>query len=259
MFSVDSMTKTVHLVSMSRWDYDKIMQVFEEMLGSGDPADPRERKRLKIVRAATELFMLQGYRKTTMMEVAERAGVAKGTLYLYVKNKGELVAQAIGEEKREYLKVLKDILRPETPPRQQLRGWIQVALVSATRMPLMARLMSGDQELLAAMQEMPEQMMQQRAEVGMDFLSDLLDQAAGAHRWTASELQDRSQVLMGMMHFAILLANDKVRGHLSHERFAEILADVMTDGLCQIPANGGKSPQSAEQKQPPKHPRHGEP
>ena len=226
------MTKIVHLVIMSHWDYNKIMEVFEEMLGSGDPSDPKERKRLRIVKAATELFMQQGYRKTTIGEVAARAGVAKGTVYLYVKNKGELVAQAIGEEKREYLKVLKDILDPSIPARDQLRGWIHVALISSTKMPLVARLMGGDQELLAALQEMPKELQQQRTELGIDMLSDLLDRAAGSHRWTDSELRDRSQVLMGMLHFTMLLNNPHVRGHLSMERFAEILSDVMTDGLC---------------------------
>ena len=229
---------------MSRWDYDRIEEIFNEMLGSGDPADPRERKRLKIVRAATELFMQQGYRKTTIEEVAARAGVAKGTVYLYVKNKGELVAQAIGEEKREYLKVLRDVLDPSIPARERLRGYMQVALVLATRMPLLARLMSGDQELLAAMQDMPEAIKQRRLEIGMDFVSEMLDEAAAPHRWTASELRDRAQVLMGTLHIAMLITNDQVRGHLSLERFAEILSDVITDGLCQVP----KQPLSSQKK-----------
>jgi len=217
---------------MSRWNYKQIMKLFDEMLGTADPADPKERKRLKIIKAATELFIQQGYRKTTIGEVAARAGVAKGTVYLYVKNKGELVYQAIGEEKREYLHGLKDVLDPAIPARQQLRGWIRVALVMATKMPLMARLMSGDQELLAAMMDMPRELMDQRTEIGIDMMSDLLDEAAGSHRWTPSELRDRAQVLMGMLHFAMLITNDRVRGHLSLERFSEILSDVMTDGLC---------------------------
>ncbi len=249
------MTQIVHLVIVERWDYDRLMEVFDEMLGSGDLADPRERKRLRIVKAATELFMQQGYRKTTMGEVAARAGVAKGTVYLYVKNKGELVAQAIGEEKREYLKVLKDVLDPAVPPREQLRGWLHVALISSSKMPLVARLMGGDQELLAALADMPEKMQQQRMEIGMEMLCSMLDEAAGDHRWTASELKDRAQVLMGMLHFTMLLGNPAVCGHLSMERFAEILSDVVTDGLCPVPTStrspGGAAAREDNQPQPP--------
>ena len=246
--SLDKMTKVVHLVIMERWNYERLQQVFDEMLGSGDPADPKERKRLRIVKAATELFMQQGYRKTTIAEVAARAGVAKGTVYLYVRNKGELVAQAIGEEKREYLVVLRDVLNPSIPPREQLRGWLHVALISSTRMPLVARLMSGDQELMAALADMPEEMQQQRMEIGMEMLSSMLDEAAGDHRWTDSELRDRAQVLMGMLHFTMVIGNPAVRGHLSLDRFAEILSDVITDGLCPVQPSP-RSPKEAAQRE----------
>ncbi|MBC7254392.1 MAG: TetR/AcrR family transcriptional regulator [Actinobacteria bacterium] len=54
----------------------------------------RERKKLEhrqsILRGAEELFSVKGYRETTMQEIAERAGVAKGTLYLYFRSKEEL-------------------------------------------------------------------------------------------------------------------------------------------------------------------------
>lgn len=54
----------------------------------------RERKKLErrqaIIRAAEEIFSRKGYRETTMLEIAERAGTAKGTLYLHFKSKEEL-------------------------------------------------------------------------------------------------------------------------------------------------------------------------
>ncbi|WP_287155766.1 TetR/AcrR family transcriptional regulator [Candidatus Solincola tengchongensis] len=57
-------------------------------------ASKRERKKTEnrqaILRTAEELFSGKGYRETTMQEIAERAGVAKGTLYLYFRSKEEL-------------------------------------------------------------------------------------------------------------------------------------------------------------------------
>ena len=38
------------------------------------------RKRERILRAATDLFVRLGYRKTSIDEVAKQAGVAKGTV-----------------------------------------------------------------------------------------------------------------------------------------------------------------------------------
>lgn len=45
----------------------------------------------KILDAASELFAEKGIHKTRVDEIAERAGVAKGTIYLYVKKKEDLL------------------------------------------------------------------------------------------------------------------------------------------------------------------------
>jgi AcrR family transcriptional regulator len=55
------------------------------------PADRFE----KLVEAATATFIAQGYRQTQMADVAEALGVAKGTLYGYVKSKAALFDAAI--------------------------------------------------------------------------------------------------------------------------------------------------------------------
>jgi AcrR family transcriptional regulator len=44
-----------------------------------------------LIQAATAVFLEQGYRRTQMGDVAERLGVAKGTLYLYVESKEALL------------------------------------------------------------------------------------------------------------------------------------------------------------------------
>lgn len=48
-------------------------------------------KEARIRAAALELIRTRGYEATTTAAVAERAGIAAGTLFLYVKNKEELL------------------------------------------------------------------------------------------------------------------------------------------------------------------------
>ena len=50
---------------------------------------------MAILRAATEVFLELGYRRTQMADVAARIGVAKGTLYLYVASKEALFDQVL--------------------------------------------------------------------------------------------------------------------------------------------------------------------
>jgi AcrR family transcriptional regulator len=44
----------------------------------------------RLIDAATQVFVAQGYRRTQMADVADALGVAKGTLYLYVESKEAL-------------------------------------------------------------------------------------------------------------------------------------------------------------------------
>lgn len=51
----------------------------------------------EITRAALELFVERGYAATRLEDVAARAGVSKGTLYLYFANKAELFKAVVRE------------------------------------------------------------------------------------------------------------------------------------------------------------------
>jgi AcrR family transcriptional regulator len=55
---------------------------------------PPERFR-KLVDAATEVFIAQGYQRTQMEDVAQALGVGKGTLYGYVESKAALLHAAV--------------------------------------------------------------------------------------------------------------------------------------------------------------------
>ena len=51
----------------------------------------KEEKRLDIARASIEFFARKGIAQTSIDEIAKNAGVAKGTVYLYFKNKEEII------------------------------------------------------------------------------------------------------------------------------------------------------------------------
>ena len=67
---------------------------------SKDPLPPRRRRKearpAEIVDAALSLFVERGFSATRLDDVAERAGVSKGTVYLYFDSKEALLAEAVG-------------------------------------------------------------------------------------------------------------------------------------------------------------------
>ncbi len=52
----------------------------------------KEKRRQQIIVAAKKIFSSKGFHKTTMEDIAKKAELSPGTLYLYFKNKDELFA-----------------------------------------------------------------------------------------------------------------------------------------------------------------------
>jgi TetR/AcrR family transcriptional regulator len=50
-----------------------------------------------IARAAKEVFAERGYQRATLEEIAQRAGMAKATIYLYYRNKDDLFLHVVEE------------------------------------------------------------------------------------------------------------------------------------------------------------------
>jgi AcrR family transcriptional regulator len=228
---------------MPKWTEKEIQELFTTITGPEDPDDSRLRKRKKIVAAGTELFIRQGYRKTNVDEIAQRAGVAKGTVYLYFKTKSEILLHAIVEEKRRYFEVIRPILGPDVPPDQRLREYLKLVFVMATRMPLISKLMSGDREIYSVFDELLGHVPFDWQGLGVDFIGDMVDRAAAPHHLDRTRIEDRARVIMGLVHFSALISEDRIRSGLSVDRFSEILTDMLMDGL-----GGSRAPEERDPK-----------
>jgi AcrR family transcriptional regulator len=68
-----------------------------------------------LLAAALELFVERGYAATRLEDVATRAGVSKGTLYLYFDGKESLFKSVV----RANMLPLLDQAEPASPPRRQ--------------------------------------------------------------------------------------------------------------------------------------------
>jgi TetR/AcrR family fatty acid metabolism transcriptional regulator len=90
----------------------------------------RERKRSAILRAAVEVFAERGYFGARMREVAERAGVADGTLYLYFKGKEHILVSLLEEHTHAFLVRARRDAATFEDPRKKLRCVVERHLAS---------------------------------------------------------------------------------------------------------------------------------
>lgn len=106
-----------------------------------------ERKATGILDAAEQLFLQFGYRKVTIDEVARRAGVGKGTVYLYWPSKLELFGAVFTRDSVAMLTSAADALRAD--PREVLLSVSSRRTFIATmNNPLARAIVAGDQALL---------------------------------------------------------------------------------------------------------------
>jgi AcrR family transcriptional regulator len=79
-----------------------------------------EKRRNQIVVAATKLFSDQGFYKTTIKDIAKEAGVSSGLVYLYVREKEDVLLLVLLEVVNSYAQEIPKALEGLTDPLERL-------------------------------------------------------------------------------------------------------------------------------------------
>lgn len=91
------------------------------LVSSGSPEKPKEAdNRSAILDAAESLLSEGGYKKMTIDEIAHRAGLGKGTLYLYFSSKEDIALSIIDRSNYRLREKLKKIARGPGTPRTRV-------------------------------------------------------------------------------------------------------------------------------------------
>ena len=84
----------------------------------------RPDKRARITEAAITVFAEKGYRSSRVSDVAQAAGVADGTIYLYFKNKEDLLLTIFEEKMEKLLEMLQAKLAGIECPLDKIRTYV---------------------------------------------------------------------------------------------------------------------------------------
>ena len=92
-----------------------------------DAVDKRD-KRERILAAAERIFARHGFFAAKVSDVAKEAGVADGTIYLYFKNKDDLLISLFERRMQQVNETLKAATSKVKSPREQLRAFVKAYL-----------------------------------------------------------------------------------------------------------------------------------
>ncbi|MCC5912080.1 MAG: TetR/AcrR family transcriptional regulator [Clostridiaceae bacterium] len=90
--------------------------------------DTTKGKRQLIIEAAVKIFARDGYHKATVSDIAEEAGIGKGTIYEYFNSKEQLFLEMIKFFIKAYLFSIKETLQQDDPTREKLKGYFEVVI-----------------------------------------------------------------------------------------------------------------------------------
>ena len=117
--------------------------------------EPKQRRQEQILAAAFQVFAVQGYEAARLDDVAERAGIAKGTIYLYFRDKKQLFRAVVRSLLRKRFDVLarsfsgsaEDLLREllsrmysEIVSNEKVRSILRLLVAESGRFPQLSEI-----------------------------------------------------------------------------------------------------------------------
>lgn len=95
------------------------------------PRKKQEEKRIKILEAATKVFAREGFYNAKIKDVAQEAGVAHGTIYLYFESKDELLISLFKENLSDLIEYVQSEIQKEQNAKDKLKKMIsfQIELI----------------------------------------------------------------------------------------------------------------------------------
>jgi AcrR family transcriptional regulator len=100
-----------------------------------------------ILDAASELIQRWGYNKTTVDDIARKAGVAKGTIYLHWKTRDDLFQALMARETRVITEDIQQRIAND-PEGATLHGSTKHSLLASAQYPLMKAILLRDSDML---------------------------------------------------------------------------------------------------------------
>lgn len=91
-----------------------------------------------LIRCATDVFSVQGYRRTQMAGVADAVGVSKATLYLYVESKDALLWLCLQHADDPNKIARPEVLPVPTPPPGHIVAYVGARITQVARFPVLA-------------------------------------------------------------------------------------------------------------------------
>ena len=183
--------------------------------------------RRRIITAAEEMFTLHGYSKTTVAEIAQAAGIGKGTFYLFFASKDEVVWALHDSIHASFHRDLQEIMEGVAEnPAQGIRRFLQ-AVFDVFNDPLVVKLQqTGDFDRLV--RAMSHDHLEEHRLASVDPLIPLVEFAQSAGLMRSGDARVIAGTIRGVCFVG--LHREEI-GQELYPQVVQLLIDLVADGL----------------------------
>jgi AcrR family transcriptional regulator len=187
-------------------------------------------KKEGILCEAAKAFARFGFKKTSIDEIAKKAGVAKGSIYLACESKHDLFYQVLHREVRAWIAAAAQTIDPRVPADELLVRTSDAAIAYLMDRPLMRLLLFGEAHAL-----MPEWVKELDAltELARGNVEEILELGVRQRLFReAIDVPSVAQILLDLQ-LAYFVLHDRGEGRLDElfERRKKAAFDLVLNGL----------------------------
>ncbi len=189
-----------------------------------------ELQRETIVARAAALFARSGFTATSMNEVAQACGVSKPSLYHYVRDKHQLLAEIAGGHVARLLAIVVEVDAEKLAPEARLRRLIAAFMAVYARSQAEHRVLTDDVRFLNPPERDPILTAERRVVAAFaDAIVAIRPDLRPAHLE-----KPIAMLLFGMMNWMFTWLQPD--GELSHDDLAPVVADLFFGGIGAVRA-----------------------
>jgi TetR/AcrR family fatty acid metabolism transcriptional regulator len=181
----------------------------------------------RILEAAITVFARQGYHQSTVSQIAREAGVADGTIYLYFKNKDDILVQFFSYKTKQVFESFREEVNRGGSAVEKLRNLVRRHLEEFQRNPEMAVVYQTETHQIS---RLAEDQIREMSQMYLDIITEIVEhgQAEGAIR---------KDLYLGLVKRFIIGAVDEVINTWLHSGGKYDLVS-MADPLVELFING---------------------
>ena len=201
-------------------------------MGKTQVAKPTRKE--EIIRVAANLFSQKSYHDVTMDQIAEKVGVAKGTIYLYFESKENLYLEILEETYEEIESILEKEIAKKDPAPQKLKKMLMLIFKFYLENLDVLRILSRDEtHLIREHYEFTEHWRVK----GVRFYQKILEKGINEGSFRPVNTELTALIIFGLVRSVMFFYHtDKNAGEIAEEIFSMISEGIL-DPRYEKPAS----------------------